>query len=414
MNKGNWLSIWGPGILVAATGVGAGDLATASFTGGQLGVAVLWAVVAGALLKFVLTEGLARWQIATGHTFLQGAMTHFGLPFRIFFTCYLLYWSVYVGSALMAACGVAAQAIIPIFDDPGRGKFWWGIAHSLVGLALVWWGGFKVFEKIMAACIGIMFVTVIVTACRLGIDPGAALRGLLVPTIPHWNTDGLSWTVALMGGVGGTLTILCYGYWMEESPRENGPALKIMRIDLGIAYGLTALFGMAMVLIGSQALTRDGSGAGLILQLTATLRETLGPVAGAVFLAGAWGAFFSSLLGVWQSVPYLFADFYYRNQSADRAPRPLTQTSAYRTYLVALALVPIIVLGGEFKALSKYYSLVGAAFMPVLALALLYLNNLATVPTTHRNRWRSNGALALIVVFFAYAGYQAVMKKFGG
>ena len=45
------LSRLGPGILVAATGVGAGDLATASFTGSQLGTAVLWAVLVGAFLK---------------------------------------------------------------------------------------------------------------------------------------------------------------------------------------------------------------------------------------------------------------------------------------------------------------------------------------------------------------------------
>ncbi|MAF09550.1 iron transporter, partial [Candidatus Poribacteria bacterium] len=43
------LSVIGPGILVAATGVGAGDLATGAFTGSQLGTAVLWAVVVGAL-----------------------------------------------------------------------------------------------------------------------------------------------------------------------------------------------------------------------------------------------------------------------------------------------------------------------------------------------------------------------------
>ena len=40
----NLLTIVGPGMLVAATGVGAGDLATGAFTGSKLGVAVLWAV----------------------------------------------------------------------------------------------------------------------------------------------------------------------------------------------------------------------------------------------------------------------------------------------------------------------------------------------------------------------------------
>ena len=58
------LSFWailGPGLLLAATGVGGGDLATATFVGGMLGTAVLWAVALGAFMKFVVTEGLARW-----------------------------------------------------------------------------------------------------------------------------------------------------------------------------------------------------------------------------------------------------------------------------------------------------------------------------------------------------------------
>lgn len=68
------LAVIGPGLLVAATGVGAGDLATGAFTGNKLGVAVLWAVALGAFIKFVLNEGLARWQLATGQTVLEGAL----------------------------------------------------------------------------------------------------------------------------------------------------------------------------------------------------------------------------------------------------------------------------------------------------------------------------------------------------
>ena len=47
--RGSLFSMIAPGLLVAATGVGAGDLATAAFTGKQLGVAVLWAVLVGAI-----------------------------------------------------------------------------------------------------------------------------------------------------------------------------------------------------------------------------------------------------------------------------------------------------------------------------------------------------------------------------
>ena len=79
------LAIIGPGLLVAATGIGAGDLATAGFAGSSLGAAVLWTVVLGAFLKFVLNEGLARWQLATGETLLEGAVDRLGAPVKVVF-----------------------------------------------------------------------------------------------------------------------------------------------------------------------------------------------------------------------------------------------------------------------------------------------------------------------------------------
>lgn len=58
----------GPGIILAAAGIGAGDVVVASVTGIKFGPTLLWAIVVTAALKFVLTEGLARWQLATGET----------------------------------------------------------------------------------------------------------------------------------------------------------------------------------------------------------------------------------------------------------------------------------------------------------------------------------------------------------
>ena len=70
--------IIGPGLVLAATGVGAGDLVAASVSGARYGFAIAWAAAVGALLKFVLTEGVARWQLATGTTLLEGWARHLG------------------------------------------------------------------------------------------------------------------------------------------------------------------------------------------------------------------------------------------------------------------------------------------------------------------------------------------------
>ena len=111
MKVSRYLVIILPGLLVAATGVGTGEIATGSFAGSLLGNAILWAVLVGALLKYVITEGLARWQLATGTTILEGAAEKLGRTAILVFLPYLLLWTFFTASALMSACGRAAMKV---------------------------------------------------------------------------------------------------------------------------------------------------------------------------------------------------------------------------------------------------------------------------------------------------------------
>ena len=112
--KMNWFRLIAPGLLMAATGVGAGDLMTGTLAGAELGTTVLWAALAGAFLKFVLSEGVARWQLATGTTLLEGWNDKLGAWIRWPFLIYLSLFTVIVGRALANACGVAGTAIAAI------------------------------------------------------------------------------------------------------------------------------------------------------------------------------------------------------------------------------------------------------------------------------------------------------------
>ena len=314
------LLMFGPGLLVAATGVGAGDLAIGTITGSKLGVAILWAVVLGAALKFAMSEGLARWQIATGETLLEGALMRLARPVRWIFLAYLLTWSWFVGSALISACGVTTHALIPVFEDPVRGKFVFGVTCSLAGLVLVRRGGFRWFERCMRVCIVLMFVTVLVTAALLVEDWAEVAMGMVVPNIPDAGGEGITATIALIGGVGGTLTVVCYSYWIRETGQDGPSDLNTCRADLCVGYGVTALFGVAMVILGS-GIEIEGSGAGLIVALANHLEGPLGSFAKWMFLTGAFGAVFSSLLGVWQSRRVLRFHLSSRRRAA-AAPSP--------------------------------------------------------------------------------------------
>lgn len=404
----------GPGILLAATGVGAGDLATAGIAGTTLGVAVAWAVLVGAGLKFVMTEGLTRWQLATGTTLLEGASHRLGTPFRVLFLIYLLPWTFFTGGALINASGTAANAILPIDpDDPGVGRIVYGLAHSAVGVGLVLAGGFRLFERVMTVAVGVMVAGVLLTVVLSKPDLVELGRGLAVPTVPS-VPGGLTWTVALLGGVGGTLTILCYGYWIREHDRSGPGALRLCRLDLGVGYAVTALFGVAMLMIASRT-PASGSGSGLLVSLADNLGATLGPVGRWAFLLGAWAAIASSLLGVWQAVPYLFADFLLHGRR-DESGRPLTVSTgswAYRGYLLALAVGPIPVLFVKFSTAQKYYAVFGATFIPLLAVLLLYMNGRASwVGKENRNGWWTAAALLAAVVMFGWFAWIEISRRF--
>ncbi|HPF41297.1 MAG TPA: Nramp family divalent metal transporter [Phycisphaerae bacterium] len=410
------LSALAPGILVAATGVGAGDLITAGLAGSRLGVVVAWTAIAGAILKYALNEGVARWQMATGATLLEGWTDKLGAWIRWVFLAYLLVWSLFTGGALVSACGVAGYGLFSPNTDPETARIVWGIAHSLVGAALVFLGGYRLFEKLMAVFIAVMFVAVIATAVLIRPDWSAVGAGLLKPTIPDAD-NALKYVLGIIGGVGGTVTLLCYGYWIREEGRSGESGVKACRLDLAIGYAMTAMFGVAMIVIG-QRVTLTQGGARMAPLLASQLADVIGPAGRWIFLIGFWGAVFSSLLGVWQSVPYLFADFVHMKRRRDDGERDaeidFTKTKAYRGFLISLATLPLVFLKLKVETIQLAYAVLGALFMPLLALTLILMNNRrAWVGHRFRNGLLTNALLAATLVFFGAIGVQTILKELG-
>ncbi len=386
----------GPGILVAATGVGAGDLIAAAVAGQRYGVAVLWAVVAGAFCKAVLNEGLSRWQLATEETLIQGMVRRLPRWVAGYFGVYLVIWSFLVAGALGSASGFAFKALFP--GAPG-GIGQWTTVHALAGVGLVASGRFAIFERLMQALVGLMFVIVLVCGAMLAPQAGSIWRGLLWPTMP---TGGVWFLVGLIGGVGGSVTLLCHGYWMREKGWRGLAAVRTMRWDIGVAYTLTAVFGLAMVVIAAGAQPENASGRALVLALSERLGTLFGPVGRGAFLIGFWCAVFSSLLGVWQGVPYLFADWWasWRGRSAAGGV-PSHSSRAYRGFLWFLGVPPLLLLVFEKPLVVVIvYAVAGAFFMPFLAAVLLVLNNRRDWVGEARNRWRGNLALAVALALF--------------
>ncbi len=398
------LKVLGPGIAVAATGVGAGDMIAAAVSGAKYGTAILWAAVIGALVKFALNEGIGRWQLATGQTLLEGWADKLGRWVSIVFAGYLLVWSFIVAGALIAACGLAANSVFPEISLAT-----WGILHSIVAVVLVVYGRYSFFESVMKFFIGLMFVFIIAAAWLTRPDWLAMLPSLVIPTIP----DGAGkFLLGVIGGVGGSVTLLNYSYWIREKNWEGTGYKSNINWDLGIAYGLTGLFGIAIMVIAAGVSPEVITGSKMVLAVGDRLGEIVGNTGKWIFLGGFWGAVFSSMLGVWQGVPYIFSDFM-RLQKQEEAPEQGRKSPYYYGFLCYLAFPPMLLLLFDRPVwIVIIYSICGALFMPFLAITLLYMNNRREWVSSMKNAWYSNALLVLALLVFGYLCYAEVVRIF--
>ncbi len=400
----------GPGLLVAATGVGAGDVVAAAAAGSRFGYAVLWAVAFGAILKYVINEGLARWQLATGTTLVEGWTSRLGRGFQFLFLVYLIPWSFIVGGALISACGLAAHAIAPALSVAA-----WGTIHSLAAAVVILVGSFRRFEDVMKVFIGLMFLGLV--GCALAAAPVTEVigRSVSAAAIPPGS---IGFLLGVMGGVGGSVTLLSYGYWMREKGWEGPARKRLMRADLAVAYLLTGLFGLAIVVLAAELLHSRSvivEGNSSVVVMGEMMTTALGAAGGWAFRLGFWAAVATSILGVWQGVPYLFCDFValVKKLPEDRMRTFVSTRSAwYRGYLAFLCLPPLALLWFQRPVfVIVVYAAVGSLFMPFLAGTLLYMNSRADwVGLDMRSGWITNALLALGILLFGYLGWVEVAR----
>jgi Mn2+/Fe2+ NRAMP family transporter len=286
---------------------------------------------------------------------------------------------------------------------------------GLIGLVLVWFGSYASFEKVMVGLVGIMFVAVVGAAIRTTPNLKEIVLGLR-PIVPDGS---MLYILGVAGGVGGTITLAAYGYWLREKGWSTPRFMKVMRIDNGVAYAVTGVFVVSTLIIGAELLYSANialaAGDQGLVDLSNVLEDRYGQFFHVVFLAGFWAASMSSLIGVWSGVSLMFADFVGNLRglpSGDEETR--TGGRLFRGYLLWLTFPPMLLLLLDRPvALILTYGVLGSLFMPFLAITLLVLLNRRRdgVPAEWRNGRLSNGLLALCAALFVALAVNEVRNQ---
>ena len=402
------LRLIGPGLVVAATGVGAGDMVSSLTAGTEFGTVLIWAIILGAALKFALTEGLGRWYMATRTTVLDGWHS-MGWWATGYVMVYLALVTFFFGAAAPSASALAVTAMFP-----GVMPLWaWAILHSVVfGFLICIIGQYELFERVMEVFVGLMFVTVVGLAILLVPNVGALAVSTVLPRMPEGS---LPFVLAVIGGVGGTFTLVSYTYWVRERGWRRPGWIPMMRTDLGVGYIATGIFMVAMLVIGAELLFASGTSIedeGGLVELSNPIAERFGPVASWLFLVGFWAAATSSITGAWNGGAYLFGDLVrtIRRIPEEEGEEYLSERGFFfRAFLVWITFPPMLLLTFDEPVLIVIiYASLGAFFMPFLAITLIWLLN-RRVDREYRSGLLSNLILGVSVLLFLYVGIQEIL-----
>jgi Mn2+/Fe2+ NRAMP family transporter len=270
---------------------------------------------------------------------------------------------------------------------------------------MVWFGRYERFLGVIKWFVGLKFVAIIASVLLIVAWSGADWSGFGAR-----SEFSVAYTLSLIGGVGGTVTLLSYAYWMREAGWQGPARLSSARTDLTLSFVLVFIFCFSMIFLSTQ-INWEGAildeGPRLCLLLADRIGREIGPIGRAVFLLGFWGAAFSSVMGVYHGVPFLFDDMLHvwRRQPAGGQRGPAYR--AWAVYLGAAAISALLLRRPVWLVFA--YTVVGSFFFPFVISTLLWLNNSSRVVREARNGPFVNVLLGAALLLYVYLAVRSAL-----
>jgi Mn2+/Fe2+ NRAMP family transporter len=395
--QGFWAALRriGPGMILAASIVGSGELIATTTLGAEVGYAALWVILLSCFIKPVVQAEMARYTIASGETGLAGFDRVPGPRLKV-------NWIVW-GWAIMTLMtmlqvgamygGVAAVMNLLI---PAVSIKLWVLIFAAITLALLLGGGYDRIERLAMLKVGLFTMLTFLAALLLLRMPqyfswSAMLDGLKFK-LPG---QGFSTAVAVFGITGvGASELFMYPYWCVEkgyaryagrrdgSPEWNRRArgwIRVMHTDILATMVIYTIATIAFYLLGAGVLNGMGkvpSAKDMIPTLSNIYTQTLGPWSLWLFYLGAIATLYGTIFASVASNSRLYADVA-RLMGLFRADDYAARVRYRNAVIVALTIIPVLLyLFIESPVnMVKAGGIAQALMLPVIGVGTLYLRH---------------------------------------
>lgn len=404
----------GPGIILAGTIVGSGELILTTSLGARQGFIFLWLILFSCVIKVFVQIEIGRYAIACGRPTL-GALNE--LPGPRFGAHWLVWWwfvmmictvvqlggmTGTIGQAMNLAFPKVAGLSAAWLGNLGAGmkafvlerpEFPWGVITCVITMALIYGGGYRRIEwltTLIVVCVTLITVT---AASALGFTAYPIRLSDVATGFQFRIPDsGLAEAFAVFGvtGVGAT-ELFYYPYWCLEKgyARYVGKAdgseawnrrakgwIRVMHLDAWVSMVVFTISTVAFYVMGAAVLHPQGlhpKGQDLIDTLSKMYVGPFGEWTRILFLLGAGAVLFKTLYLSCAANSRLMADVLVLAGATPTKSAEHRAQWIQRFCLVypALALL-FFVIARDPKLMVTIGGVAQAATLPMIAVATLY------------------------------------------
>jgi manganese transport protein len=423
----------GPGMILAASIVGSGELIATTTLGAKVGYTAMWIIILSCLIKPVVQAELGRYVIATGETGLAGFNRVPGPRAKVNWIVWA--WAAMTMMTLMqiGAMFAGVSQVMNLLIPSISVKLWVGVFLAIT-LALLLGGGYERIERLAMVKVGLFTMLTFL----------AALLLIRMPQYFSWEAfwggfefklpgAGFADAVAVFGITGvGASELFMYPYWCVEkgyarfAGRRDASAewrhrargwVRVMHTDIVASMIVYTVATVAFYLLGAGVLNGMGlvpKADEMISTLSNIYTQTLGPWSRWLFYAGAIITLYGTIFAATAANSRVSADML-RLMGVFSADDAAARTRYRNLSVVLLTVIPVLLIFifTDPVHMVRIGGIAQAMMLPVIGLGAVYLRHRHLPKDILPSQWVTVGlwvAAALIAWLMGYSVFEAVRK----
>ncbi|CAN5167481.1 hypothetical protein BH23BAC1_BH23BAC1_22770 [soil metagenome] len=400
------LSAIGPGLFLIGYNIGTGSITTMAKAGAEYGMSLFWALILSCIFTYILMVAYGQMTLVSGRTALFNIKSQLkgGKLLALYIITALIIGEVLALIGIMGIVADLVQEGIRLLTDGFMVKPGWIILVLVVFLYFIlWFGRYKIFEKILTIFVILMALCFIVVFFLVKPSLSTIVEGM-IPGIP--DTPGALGLVAAMAGTTCSAAVFIMRSTVVVEKGWTSDDLKTEKQDSLISATMMLFLSGIIMAVSAGTLHLMGLRLNNTVEMINLFEPLGGRLAAFLLILGIVGAGLSTVFPIVLIAPWLISDF-------TGKPRDIHST-LYRTLILAGLLFAFtsIFLRQSPPFLMIFSQAFQAAILPAVAIPILILLNRKNIMGNNQASFRTNIGLIAVIIFAFITTYFAIVDFF--